>query len=55
MMRLKTMTTLDSRYVTLIESTYYHILPPDPVPLPVEQQMTPMQMYICKLIYKVIA
>uniref|UniRef100_A0A1B6L3E4 MIF4G domain-containing protein n=1 Tax=Graphocephala atropunctata TaxID=36148 RepID=A0A1B6L3E4_9HEMI len=51
MMRLKTMMALDSRYVTLIENAYYHILPPENTVIQPPVQLTPLQLFISKMIY----
>lgn len=52
-MRLKTMMALEGRYVTLIETTYYQILPPETPFTALTVQLTPMQQFISHLIYQV--
>lgn len=52
-MRLKTMMALDARYVTLVENTYYQILPPETTSLPAPTPLTPMQQFINKTISEV--
>lgn len=51
MMRLKTVSALDSRHVAQIENSYYLVKPPESANT-VRKERTPMQLYIRYLIYE---
>ncbi|KAL1517813.1 hypothetical protein ABEB36_001536 [Hypothenemus hampei] len=51
MMRMKTVKSLDSRYVTQIENTYYHVNPPDVV-AEAKKERPVMHQFIRKLLYQ---
>lgn len=51
MMRLKTVSALDSRHVAQIENSYYLVKPPESANT-VQKERTPMQLYIRYLIYE---
>ncbi|XP_046405621.1 regulator of nonsense transcripts 2 isoform X2 [Ischnura elegans] len=55
MMRKKAVLTLESRYVTMIENAYYHILPPE-VSVTQKKKEKPVKLaYIDKLLYQDLA
>nr|CAD7440943.1 unnamed protein product [Timema bartmani] len=51
MMRKKSVTALDSRYVTMIENAYYHVNPPELAPY-VKKERPPMHEFIRKILYQ---
>ncbi|XP_063230825.1 regulator of nonsense transcripts 2-like [Bacillus rossius redtenbacheri] len=51
MMRKKSVTALDSRYVTMIENAYYHVNPPELAPC-VKKERPPMHEFIRKILYQ---
>ncbi|PSN43999.1 Regulator of nonsense transcripts 2 [Blattella germanica] len=51
MMRKKSVTALDSRYVTMIENAYYYVDPPDTAPF-VKKERPVMHEFIRKILYQ---
>ncbi|PNF37933.1 hypothetical protein B7P43_G03899 [Cryptotermes secundus] len=51
MMRKKSVTALDSRYVTMIENAFYYVDPPDTAPF-VRKERPPMHEFIRKILYQ---
>ncbi|XP_069694080.1 regulator of nonsense transcripts 2-like isoform X2 [Periplaneta americana] len=51
MMRKKSVTALDSRYVTMIENAFYYVDPPDTAPF-VKKERPPMHEFIRKILYQ---
>ncbi|KAG8238802.1 hypothetical protein J437_LFUL018532, partial [Ladona fulva] len=55
MMRKKAVMTLESRYVTMIENAYYHILPPEVNTTQKKKEKAAKLMYIDKLLFQDLA
>ena len=51
MMRKKSVTALDSRYVTIIENAFYYVDPPDTAPF-VKKERPPVHEFIRKVLYQ---
>jgi len=51
MMRKKSVTALDSRYVTIIENAFYYVDPPDTAPF-VKKERPPVHEFIRKILYQ---